>query len=131
MAATHSSLSVLSTDRAPLPVGPYAQAVKIGNLIFTSGCMPIDPQTNHVVSGGIEAQTKRALANLKGLLEGVGSEVGKVAKTTIFVKSMDDFATINGICAEFFGAHKAARSLVEVARLPKDVLFVIEAIAAE
>jgi 2-iminobutanoate/2-iminopropanoate deaminase len=82
-----------------------------------------------VAEGGIEGQTRQALANFKSVLEASGSEVGKVAKTTVFIKDMNDFVTVNGIYGEFFGNHKPARSAVEVARLPKDVLFEIEAIA--
>jgi len=99
--------------------------------VFVSGCIPIDPSTQQVVSGGIEEQTKQALKNLKAVVEASGSELGKVAKTTVFLKSMNDFATVNGLYAEFFGAHKPARSAVEVARLPKDVLFEIECIALQ
>ena len=111
-----------------------------------SGCIPLDPATMQIVSGGIEEQTKQALKNFKAVIEASGSSVDKVVKTTVsyitppttseiitifqvFLKSMEDFGTVNGIYADFFGSHKPARSLVEVARLPKDVLFEIECIA--
>ncbi|KAJ7292997.1 Endoribonuclease L-PSP/chorismate mutase-like protein, partial [Mycena rebaudengoi] len=105
---------------APAAIGPYSQSAI---LLFCSGCIPLDPATAEIVPGGIEAQTEQALKNLKAVLEGGGSELGKVVKTTVFLKSMEDFGVVNGIYARVFGAHKPARSLVEVARLPKDVLF--------
>ncbi|TFK56376.1 YjgF-like protein [Heliocybe sulcata] len=127
--STHPSLSIVSTQSAPAAIGPYSQGIKLGDLLFVSGCVPFDPATGDVVPGGIEEQAKRALQNMKGVVEASGSEIGKVVKTTVFLKSMGDFATINGIYANFFGDHKPARSCVEVARLPKDVLFEIECIA--
>ncbi|KAJ7610797.1 Endoribonuclease L-PSP/chorismate mutase-like protein, partial [Roridomyces roridus] len=114
---------------APAAIGPYSQAIKVGDLLFCSGCVPLDPQTTEVVSGGIEEQTERALKNMKAVLEEGGSDVTRVVKTTVFLKNMADFATVNGIYANFFGTHKPARSCVEVSRLPKDVLFEIECIA--
>lgn len=101
-----------------------------GDLVFVSGCIPLDPATGHVVTGGIKEQTTRALENMGNVVRASGSEVGKVVKTTVFLKSMDDFTTVNSIYAEFFGDHKPARSAVEVSRLPKDVLFEIECIAS-
>ncbi|EPQ60030.1 YjgF-like protein [Gloeophyllum trabeum ATCC 11539] len=126
---THPSLSIVSTQNAPAAIGPYSQGITLGDLVFVSGCVPFDPQSGAVVPGGIEPQTRQALANLRAVVEASGSEVGKIVKTTVFLKSMDDFATVNAIYADFFGAHKPARSCVEVARLPKDVLFEIECIA--
>jgi len=125
-----STLSIVSSPNAPGAVGPYSQAIKLGDLLFCSGCIPLDPATAEVVSGGIEAQTEQALKNMTAVLEAGGSELNKVVKTTVFLKSMDDFAVVNGIYARVFGAHKPARSCVEVARLPKDVLFEIECIAS-
>ncbi|KAJ6575453.1 Endoribonuclease L-PSP/chorismate mutase-like protein [Mycena capillaripes] len=125
-----ATLSIVSSPNAPAALGPYSQAIKLGDLLFCSGCIPLDPATAEVVSGGIEAQTEQALKNLKAVLEEGGSELGKVVKTTVFLKSMEDFAVVNGIYARVFGAHKPARSCVEVARLPKDVLFEIECIAS-
>ncbi|KAJ6502655.1 Endoribonuclease L-PSP/chorismate mutase-like protein [Mycena vulgaris] len=124
-----ASLSIVSSPHAPAALGPYSQAIKLGDLLFCSGCIPLDPATSEVVPGGIEAQTEQALKNMKTVLEEGGSELGKVVKTTVFLKSMEDFGVVNGIYARVFGTHKPARSCVEVARLPKDVLFEIECIA--
>ena len=120
--------SIISTDKAPAAIGPYSQAVKVGNLIFTSGMIPIDPATNTLVEGGIEVQAERALENVKALLES-GTSMDKVVKTVVFIKNMDDFAKVNEIYAKYFTADFPARSCVEVARLPKDVLIEMEAIA--
>ncbi|KAF5377112.1 hypothetical protein D9757_008782 [Collybiopsis confluens] len=128
MATTHPSLSVVSTPDAPGAIGPYSQAIKVGDLLFVSGCIPIDPSTGEVVQG-IEEQTKQALKNLEAVVKAGGSEIGKVVKTTVFLKSMDDFVTVNEIYAAAFGNHRPARSAVEVSRLPKDVLIEVECIA--
>jgi reactive intermediate/imine deaminase len=127
---THSSLGIVSTQNAPAAIGPYSQAIKAGDLVFISGCIPLDPRTAQVVEGGIAEQTEQALKNLQAVVEASGSSVGKVVKTTVFLKSMDDFMLVNLLYAKFFGEHKPARSAVEVARLPKDVLFEIECIAS-
>ncbi|KAF8644257.1 hypothetical protein AX16_008612 [Volvariella volvacea WC 439] len=129
-ATTHPTLTVVSTEHAPAAIGPYSQAIKVGDLLFCSGCIPLDPATAQIVEGGVEAQTERALQNLKAVVEQGGSELGKVVKTTVFLKNMNDFAAVNAIYANFFGDHKPARSAVEVARLPKDVLVEVEAIAS-
>ena len=121
--------SIIATDKAPAAIGPYSQAVKVGNLLFTSGMIPIDPATNTLVEGGIEVQARRALENVKALLEASGTSLDKVVKTVVFIKNMDDFAKVNEIYAEYFTADYPARSCVEVARLPKDVLIEMEAIA--
>ncbi|KZV84219.1 YjgF-like protein [Exidia glandulosa HHB12029] len=123
-----SSLNVVVSPDAPAAIGPYSQAIKANGLIFVSGCLAIDPATKELVPGDVVAQVKQALKNLKAVVEASGSSVDKIAKTTVFVKDMNDFGAINGVYAEFFGDHKPARSLVEVARLPKDALFEIEAI---
>ena len=120
---------IISTDKAPAAIGPCSQAVKVGNLLFTSGMIPIDPATNTLVEGGIEIQAERALENVKALLEASGSSMDKVVKTVVFIKNMDDFAKVNEIYAKYFTADFPARSCVEVARLPKDVLIEMEAIA--
>ena len=120
---------IISTDKAPAAIGPYSQAVKVGNLLFTSGMIPIDPATNTLVEGGIEVQAERALENVKALLEASGTSLDKVVKTVVFIKNMDDFAKVNEIYAKYFTADFPARSCVEVARLPKDVMLEIEAIA--
>ncbi|MBQ8951596.1 MAG: RidA family protein [Eubacterium sp.] len=120
---------IIATDKAPAAIGPYSQAVKVGNLLFTSGMIPIDPATNTLVEGGIEVQAERALENVKNLLEASGSSLDKVVKTVVFIKDMNDFAKVNEIYAKYFTENYPARSCVEVARLPKDVLIEMEAIA--
>jgi len=123
------SLSAVSTDKAPMPVGPYAQAIKTGNLVFVSGCIPLAPGAATVTAVGIKEQAKQALANLKAVVEASGSSVNKVAKTLVFLQNMGDFAEMNEVYSEFFGSHKPARSAVEVAKLPLGVLFEIECVA--
>ena len=120
---------IISTDKAPAEIGPYSQAVKAGDIIYTSGMIPVIPQTGEIVDG-VEAQARQVLTNVRSLLEASGSSMDKVIKTTVFIKDMNDFAKINAIYAEFFeeGSYPA-RSCVEVARLPKDVLMEMEAIA--
>ncbi|MBQ8970335.1 MAG: RidA family protein [Lachnospiraceae bacterium] len=119
---------VISTDKAPAAIGPYSQAIEVNGLIYTSGMIPVIPATGEVVEG-LENQAKQALSNLKALLEASGSGMDKIVKTTVFIKDMNDFAKINEIYATFFTGAIPARSCVEVARLPKDVLLEIEAIA--
>lgn len=121
--------SIVSTTNAPAAIGPYSQAVKIGNFVFTSGQIPINPATGQVITGSVEEQAKLVLNNLKAVLEAAGSSLDKVVKTTVFIKDMNDFAAVNTVYATFFPAEAPARSCVEVARLPKDVLVEIEAIA--
>ena len=120
---------IIVTEKAPAAIGPYSQAVKVGNLLFTSGMIPIDPATNTLVEGGIEVQAERALENVKALLEASGTSLDKVVKTVVFIKDMNDFAKVNEIYAKYFTENFPARSCVEVARLPKDVLIEMEAIA--
>ena len=118
----------ISTDKAPAAIGPYSQAIEIGNLIFTSGAIPVVPATGEIPSG-VEAQAEQAFANLTELLKAAGTSTEKTVKTTVFIKNMDDFGKINEIYARYFQGVFPARSCVEVARLPKDVLIEIEAIA--
>ncbi|HZK61568.1 MAG TPA: RidA family protein [Anaerovoracaceae bacterium] len=121
---------VVSTKKAPAAIGPYSQANIFGNLVFTSGQVPLIPETGAIVAGGVEEQTEQSLNNVKAILEESGSSMEKVLKTTVFIKDMNDFAKVNGVYAKFFteGSYPS-RSAVEVARLPKDVLVEIEAIA--
>ena len=121
---------IISTDRAPAAIGPYSQAVEVNGLIYTSGMIPVIPETGEIVSG-IEAQAGQALKNVKSLLESCGSGMDKVIKTTVFIKDMNDFARVNEVYAKFFDGAYPARSCVEVARLPKDVLIEVEAIATD
>ena len=121
---------VILTPNAPQPIGPYSQAVQLGNLIFCSGQIPLDPRSGEVVApGDVEGQARKALENLQALLQAAGSSCDRVVKTTIFLKSMGDFPKVNAIYGEFFKEQPPARSTVEVARLPKDVLVEVEAIA--
>ncbi len=119
---------IISTDKAPAAIGPYSQAVKVGNMVFTSGVIPIDPETNTLVDGDIRVQAMQALSNLQNLVEASGSSMDKVVKTVVFIKDMNDFGAVNEIYATFFTDSYPARSCVEVARLPKDVLIEIECI---
>ena len=120
---------VISTPKAPAAIGPYSQAIEINNIIFTSGIIPINPAKGTLVDGSIEEQTKQVFDNMKGLLEDAGSSLDKIIKTTVFIKNMDDFSRVNEVYASYFTGDFPARSCVEVARLPKDVLIEVEAIA--
>ena len=121
--------SIVSTTNAPAAIGPYSQAVKIGNFVFTSGQIPINPATGQVIAGSVEEQATLVLNNLKAVLEAAGSSLDKVVKTTVFIKDINYFAAVNTVSATFFATEAPGRSCVEVARLPKDVLVEIEAIA--
>lgn len=120
---------IVATDKAPAAIGPYAQANIIGDLVITSGQIPIDPATGNLVEGDIEAQTKQVLENLKAVLEAAGSGLDKIVKTTCFMDNMNDFAKMNEVYASFFSGDYPSRSAVEVAKLPKGALIEIEAIA--
>ncbi len=124
------SRTVISSPDAPPAIGPYSQGILTGGLVFTSGQIPVDPKSGGIPQG-VEAQARQALENLKNVLEAAGSGLEKVVKTTVFIKSMDDFAKINAVYETFFGKPYPARTCVEVARLPKDVLVEVEAIAAD
>ena len=121
--------TIISTPKAPAAIGPYSQAVLVNGMLFTSGVIPIDPVTNTLVEGDVTVQARQAIGNLKNLIEASGSSMDKVVKTTVFIKDMNDFGKINDIYKDFFTSDFPARSCVEVARLPKDVLIEIEAIA--
>ncbi len=125
----HMTLERISTDRAPAAIGPYSQAIKFGNLLFTSGQIPLNPE-GQIVEGGIAEQTHQVFRNLQAVLEEAGATFESVIKATVFIKDMNQFAQVNEIYATYFGDHKPARSTVEVARLPKDVFVEIELIAA-
>ncbi|MGI9953254.1 RidA family protein [Moorellaceae bacterium AZ2] len=124
-----SGKTVITTDQAPAAIGPYSQAVKVGNLIFTSGQIPLDPATGQIVTGGVAEQTVRVIENLRAVLAAAGASLEDVVKTTVYLKNMNDFATVNEVYSRYFGQEPPARSAVEVARLPKDVLVEIEAVA--
>ncbi|MBS6348689.1 MAG: RidA family protein [Oscillospiraceae bacterium] len=120
---------VIHTDSAPAAIGPYSQAIQIGDLLFVSGQVPIDPSTGAIVEGDIKAQAQQSLNNLKAILNAAGTNMGAVVKTTVFLADMNDFAAMNEVYAQFFQEPFPARSAVQVARLPKDAKVEIEAIA--
>ena len=121
---------IITTDQAPAAIGPYSQAVEVNGMVYTSGVIPIVPATGEIVEGGIKEQAEQALGNLKALIEASGAKVEDTVKTVVFIKDMNDFATVNEIYSRYFTGDCPARSCVEVARLPKDVLIEIEAIVA-
>ena len=121
---------VISTDKAPTAIGPYSQALEVNGMVYTSGVIPVNPMTGQIPEGA-ENQAKQALSNLQALLVASGTTMDAVIKTTVFIKNMEDFATINQVYATYFTGEFPARSCVEVARLPKDVLIEIEAIATK
>ena len=119
---------IISTPKAPAAIGPYSQAVIAGGMLYTSGMIPIDPETNTLVQGDVCVQARQAIGNLKNLVEASGSSMDKVIKTVVFIQNMEDFGKINEIYAKYFPEPYPARSCVEVARLPKDVALEVEAI---
>ena len=120
---------VIATDQAPQAIGPYSQAIRAQGLIFTSGQVAIDPTTQQVIAGDVSVQTNRVLKNLAAILEASGSSLEKVLRCTVFLKNMGDFAAMNEVYGRYFKQAPPARSTVEVARLPKDVLVEIDVIA--
>ncbi|WP_372795488.1 RidA family protein [Pontiella sp.] len=121
---------IITTGKAPAPIGPYNQAVKCGNLLYTSGQIPVNPETGAKVEGGIAPQTVQVLENLKAVLDAAGATLDRVIKTTVFLQDMGDFAEFNGIYADYFGEDNApARSTVQVAALPLGALVEIELVA--
>ena len=123
-------IETVSTPNAPQALGPYSQALKAGGFVWCSGQIPINPESGSIEAVTIEDQTRQAITNLKNVLETAGASLAQVVKTTVFIKDMNDFAALNKVYAEMFGDTKPARSCVEVARLPKDVLVEIECVAA-
>lgn len=123
-----SKLSYVATDKAPAAIGPYSQAVKAGEYLFASGQIPLRPDGS-LVEGDITVQTHQVFNNIKGMLASEELSLNDVIKATVFIKDMNDFAKLNEVYAEYFGDHRPARSTVEVARLPKDVLVEIEIVA--
>ena len=120
--------TIINTDRAPAAVGPYVQAIRAGNTLYSSGHLGMDPRTG-ALPEGVEAQTRQSLANVQAILDEAGFARSDIVKTTVFIRNMNDFAAINAIYADFFGEHKPARSCVEVAGLPKGGLIEIEVVA--
>lgn len=121
---------IISTKNAPAAIGPYSQGVKIGNLIFTSGQLPIDMATGELVTGDVRKATEASIKNVSAILEAQGSSLDKVVKTVVFVKDMNDFSAVNEVYSKFFTNNQPARSCVQVAKLPKDALVEIEVVAA-
>jgi 2-iminobutanoate/2-iminopropanoate deaminase len=122
-------MEYIATDRAPAAIGPYSQAVKSGNMVYTSGQIALVPETGEFLDGDIRVQTRQVLSNLKSVLEAAGSGMERVVKTTCYLKNISDFAMFNEIYAEFFASHKPARSTIEAAALPKGALVEVEAVA--
>ena len=120
---------VIATNDAPRAIGPYSQAIKANGFVFISGQIPLDPATQELVNGDVATQTERVLQNLSGILKAAGSSLQQVVKTSVFLKSMSDFANMNEVYSRYFTQAPPARSTVEVARLPKDVLVEIDVIA--
>ena len=127
---TKNMKEVISTKAAPAAIGPYSQAIKVGNLVYTSGQIPIAPATGNFVEGGIKEQTRQSLSNVKAILEKAGLTMTNVVKTTVFMADMNDFADMNAVYAEFFAEPYPARSAVAVKTLPKGGLVEIEVVAA-
>ena len=121
---------VVRADKAPKAIGPYSVAIRIGDLIFTSGQVAIDPQTGNLVSGGIEAETRQALTNIKNILEAAGSGMDKVVKVTVFLRDMNDFGRMNPVYGEFFSENPPARTTLQAAALPKAGAIEVDAIAS-
>ena len=120
---------IVAAEKAPKAIGPYSMAVRSGNLVFTAGQLGLDPASGNLVPGGIEAETRQALINLKNVLDSAGSSLDRVIKTTVFLRDINDFASMNGIYSEFFTGQYPARSAVQVAALPKGGAVEIEAVA--
>jgi len=120
---------VIATNEGPKAIGPYSQAIKANGFVFLSGQIALDPATQQLISGDVAAQTERVLQNLAGILKAAGSSLQQVVKTTVFLKNMSDFAAMNDVYGRYFTEAPPARSTVEVARLPKDVLVEIDVIA--
>ena len=121
--------TVIATELAPQAIGPYSQAIRAGNFIFTAGQIPIDPLINQMIEGDIAAQTRRVLLNIRAILEAAGSSLSKVVKTTVFLASLNDFSAMNAVYAEFFPDNPPARSTFAVAGLPRNALIEIETVA--
>ncbi|GIM45207.1 endoribonuclease [Collibacillus ludicampi] len=122
-------IKAVYTEKAPQAIGPYSQAIKAGDFLFLSGQIPVNPETNEVVENDIVVQTRQVMRNIQAILEKEGLTFENIVKTTIFVKDLSMFATVNEEYGKFLGDHRPARSTVEISRLPKDVLIEIEAIA--
>jgi 2-iminobutanoate/2-iminopropanoate deaminase len=125
-----ADLRRIQTDSAPAAIGPYSQAIVVGNMLYTAGQIPLDPASMTIVDGGIAEQTDRVMKNLTAILEAAGLTLAAVVKTTVFLSDMNEFGAMNEVYGRWFGDHKPARSTVEVSRLPKDVKVEIEVLAS-
>jgi 2-iminobutanoate/2-iminopropanoate deaminase len=121
--------TIISTTKAPAAIGPYSQAVKVGNLVFTSGQIPLNPSTGELVNSDVKAAARQSLENVKAVLEAAGTSLENVVKVVVFLSDINDFAAVNEVYGQYFTEKMPARSAVQVARLPKDALVEIEAIA--
>jgi 2-iminobutanoate/2-iminopropanoate deaminase len=127
--ASNQAKVIIKTDKAPKAIGPYSVAIQLGNLVFTSGLIALDPQTGNLVTGGIEAETRQTLTNLKHILEAAGSGLDKVVKTTVFLRDINDFGRMNPVYGEFFTENPPARTTVQAAALPRGAAIEIDIIA--
>lgn len=123
--------NIIKTDKAPAAIGPYSQAVEVNGMVYTSGVIPVDPATGEIAGSTAADQAEQVFSNLKNLIEASGTDMENIIKTVVFLKDMEDFVAVNGVYAKYFPQPYPARSCVEVARLPKDVLLEVEAIAAK
>lgn len=123
------AINIIATEQAPAAIGPYSQAVRVGDFLYCSGQIPLDPKTGDLVVGGIVEQTEQVMTNINAVLEEVGADFDKVVKTTIFMQDLQDFAEVNNVYARYFSGPAPARSTVQVAGLPKGALVEIEAVA--
>jgi 2-iminobutanoate/2-iminopropanoate deaminase len=123
-----ADLRTIHTDQAPEAIGPYSQAVVANGFVFTAGQVAFDPKSMQLIDGDVAAQTERVMENLQAILQAAGSDLSAVAKTTVFLRDMNDFAAMNEVYGRWFGGHKPARSTVQAARLPRDVAVEIEAV---
>lgn len=123
--------NIIKTDKAPAAIGPYSQAVEVNGMVYTSGVIPVNPETGKLISGTVSEQAEQVFTNLKNLIEASGTSMENVIKTVVFLKDMEDFAAVNGVYAKYFPQPYPARSCVEVSRLPKDVAVEVEAVVVK
>lgn len=120
---------VITTTQAPQAIGPYSQGIRAGDWLFVSAQLPFDPMTGTLIRSGVRGQTRRALENVKAVMEGAGATLGHIVKVTVYLKNIDDFGQMNEVYAEFFPGDKPARATVEVSRLPKDAILALDVVA--
>jgi 2-iminobutanoate/2-iminopropanoate deaminase len=126
---THHSLDIIHTDSAPQAIGPYSQAIRVGDFVYTTGQIALDPVSGQIVAGGIEAHTRQVLNNLKNVLEAAGSGLHRVVKTTVYMQDLAEFAAMNVVYIEFFGDHRPARTTIQIAAVPRGSRVEIECVA--